>query len=120
MSVGSEIKERERDGGDMRKTTHGWTVVHSLSRIVVTLPTSHAERSPLNCFASKNTDDGEDIETSVSVESEMEKRERERRRRHEEDNTRMDSRTLTPSHISDLPDIPCREVSVELIRINKH
>ena len=45
-------KERERDGGDMRKTTHGWTVVHSLQYILVTLPTSHAERSPLNCLAS--------------------------------------------------------------------
>ena len=41
-------RERERDGGDMRKTTHGWTVVHSLSDIEVTIPTSHAERSPLN------------------------------------------------------------------------
>ena len=39
---------KERDGGDMRKTTHGWTVVHSLDAIVVTFPTSHAERSPLN------------------------------------------------------------------------
>ena len=43
-------------------------------------------------------------ETSVSVGSEMEKRER--RRRHEEDNTRMDSGTLTESHIVDIPDIP--------------
>ena len=48
----------------------------------------------------------------MSVGSEMEKRERERererwrRRRHEEDNTRMDSSTLTVSHIGDLPDIP--------------
>ena len=121
-------RERERDGdvrGDMRKTTHGWTVVHSLLCIEVTFPTSHAERSPLNCFAPSNTDDGEDIErgggggeTSVSVGSEMEKRER--RRRHEEDNTRMDSSTLTESHIGDHPDIPCREVSVELFRIIKH
>ena len=86
MSVGSEMEKREGDGGDMRKTTHGWTVVHSLLNILVTLPTSHAERSPLNCFASANTDDGEDIErgggggggeTSVSVGSEMEKRETE-------------------------------------------
>ena len=67
----------------MWKTTHGWTVVHSLDRILVALPTSHAERSPLNCFAFINTDDGEDIErggeggeTRVSVGSEMEKRER--------------------------------------------
>ena len=95
----------------MRKTTHGWTVVYSLYRISVTFPTSHAERSPLNCFALLNTDDGEDIErgggggeTSVSVGSEMEKRER--RRRHEEDNTRVDSSALTVSHIGDLPDIP--------------
>ena len=60
----------------MRKTTHGWTVVHSLYAILVTFPTSHAERSPLNFIASANTDDGEDIErgggggggeTSVSV-----------------------------------------------------
>ena len=41
---------------------------------------------------------------------------RERRRRHEEDNTRMDSSTLTIFHNGDLLDIPCREVSVELIR----
>ena len=32
----------------------------------------------------------------------------------------MDSSTLTVSHIGDLPDIPCREVSVELIRTPKH
>ena len=57
-------------------------------------------------------------ETSVSVGSEMEKREG--RRRHEEDNTGMDSSTLTPSHIGDLPDIPFREVSVELKRTIKH
>ena len=42
----------------------------------------------------------------MSVGSEMEKRETWRRRRHEEDNTRMDSSTLTGSHIGDLPDIP--------------
>ena len=82
MSVGSEMEKRERHG-DMRKTTQGWTVVHSLRFILVTFPTSHAERSPLNCFACPNTDDGEDIErggggeTSVSVGSEMEERERE-------------------------------------------
>ena len=40
----------------------------------------------------------------MSVGSEMEKRER--RRRHEEDNTRMDSSTLTVSHMGDIPDIP--------------
>ena len=40
----------------------------------------------------------------MSVGSEMEKRER--RRRHEEDNTRMDSSTLTVSHIGDLPNVP--------------
>ena len=34
------------------------------------------------------------------------KRERERRRRHEEDNTRMDSSTLTECHIGDIPHIP--------------
>ena len=70
----------------MRKTTHGWTVVHSLAYIEVTFPTSHAERSPLNCFALSNTDDGEDIErgggggggeeTSVSVWDQKWKRER--------------------------------------------
>ena len=43
----------------MRKTTHGWTVVHSLNAILVTFPTSHAERSPLNLSALENTDDGE-------------------------------------------------------------
>ena len=61
----------------------------------------------------------------MSVGSEMEKRERERERDgdgrgHEEDNTRMDSSTLTAIHIGDLPDIPCREISVELLRKNKH
>ena len=56
----------------------------------------------------------------MSVGSEMEKRERERRRRHEEDNTRMDSSTLTGSHRSNPPDIPCREVSVELACFIKH
>ena len=40
----------------------------------------------------------------MSVGSEMEKRER--RRRHEEDNTWMDSSTLTVCHIGDIPDIP--------------
>ena len=40
----------------------------------------------------------------MSVGSEMEKRER--RRRHEEDNTRVDSSTLTVSHIGDIPDTP--------------
>ena len=50
----------------------------------------------------------------------MEERERERLRRHEEENTRMDSSTLTVIRIGDLPDIPCREVSVELMRIMKH
>ena len=118
-------KERER--GDMRKTTHGWTVVHSLSPIEVTFPTSHAERSPLNLFASRNTDDGEGghRERRGRRRDECEcgirnGKERERWRRHEEDNTQMDSSTLTLSHIGDTPDIPCREVSVELIRIIKH
>ena len=68
--------KRERDGGDMRKTTHGWTVVHSLRSILVTLPTSHAERSPLNCCAPINTDDGEG--------GHREKRRRRRRRRRDE------------------------------------
>ena len=83
------MEERERWRRERRHeeetTQQGWTVVHSLAYIVVTFPTSHAERSPLNCFACLNTDDGEDIErgggggggeTSVSVGSEMEKRER--------------------------------------------
>ena len=111
----------------MRKTTHGWTVVHSLAYILVTFPTFHAERSPLNLFALSNTDDGEGghrerrrrrRRRGECVGSEME--ERERWRRHEEDNTWMDSSTLTGSHIGDLPDIPCREVSVELIRTKEH
>ena len=62
-------------------------------------------------------------EVSVSVESEMEKRERRRRHKediHKEDNTRMDSSTLTLKHSGDTPDIPCREVSVELIRSIKY
>ena len=37
------------------------------------------------------------------------KRERERWRRHEEDNTQMDSSTLTVSHIGDIPYIPRRD-----------
>ena len=48
MSVGSEMEKRERhgDGGDMRKTTHGWTVVHSLNFILVTFPTFHDPMAP--------------------------------------------------------------------------
>ena len=46
MSVGSEMEKRERDGGDMRKTTHGWTVVHSLHCISVTFPTFHIPMAP--------------------------------------------------------------------------
>ena len=125
MSVGSEMEKRERDGDgreDMRKRQHGWTVVHSLADISVTFLTSHAERSPMNLFAESNTDDGEDIERGGggSEWDQKWKRERERRRRQEEDNTRMDSSTLTPIHSGDPPDIPCREVSVELIRTTKH
>ena len=45
-------RERERWRRERRheeEATHGrWTVVHSLAYIVVTFPTSHAERSPLN------------------------------------------------------------------------
>ena len=44
-------RERDGDGRDMRKTTHGWTEVHSLPCILATFPTSHAERSPLNLSA---------------------------------------------------------------------
>ena len=54
----------------MRKTTHGWTVVHSLYCILVTFPTSHAERSPLNLSVKENTDDGEDIEREEEEEEE--------------------------------------------------
>ena len=57
------MEERERWRRERRHeeetTQQGWTVVHSLRRISVTLPTSHAERSPLNLFAYENTDDGE-------------------------------------------------------------
>ena len=56
--------------------------------------------------------------------SEMEEREREMETGEEtrgRGNTReMDSSTLTGIHSGDLPDIPCREVSVELIRLMKH
>ena len=49
-------RERERWRPERRHeeetTQQGWTVVHSLSYILVTLPTSHAERFPLKCFAS--------------------------------------------------------------------
>ena len=45
-------RERERWRRERRHeeetTQQGWTVVHSLDCILVTLPTSHAERSPLN------------------------------------------------------------------------
>ena len=56
----------------------------------------------------------------VSVWDQKWKREREMETGEEtrgRDNTGMDSSTLTVIHIGDLPDIPCREVSVELIRI---
>ena len=83
------------------ETTRGWTVVHSLSYILVTLPTFHAERSPLNCFALENTDDGEGghrerrrrrRRRGECVGSEMEERERDgdgrgdmRKRQHSRD-----------------------------------
>ena len=101
MSVGSEMEKREKDGGDMRKTTHGWTVVHSLRYISVTFPTFHAERSPLNLSAYPNTDDGEGGQRErrgrrrrrgECVGSEMEERERDgdgrgdmRKRQHSRD-----------------------------------
>ena len=122
-------RERERWRRERRQeeeTTRGWTVVHSLLYILVTFPTSHAERSPLNCSALENTDDGEGghrerrrrrDECECGIRN---GKERERWRRHEEDNTRMDSSTLTLIHRGDTPDIPCREVSVELIRTRKH
>ena len=96
-------RERERWRRERRHeedTTRGWTVVHSLRCISVTLPTSHAERSPLNCFACLNTDDGEDIERGgggggggeVSVWDQKWKRERDgdgrgdmRKRQHNRD-----------------------------------
>ena len=50
MSVGSEMEKREKesdgDGGDMRKTTHGWIVVHSLVPMSVTFPTPHDPMAP--------------------------------------------------------------------------
>ena len=50
--------KRERERRHEEETTQqGWTVVHSLPPILVTFPTSHAERSPLNCFAELNTDE---------------------------------------------------------------
>ena len=48
----------------------------------------------------------------------MEKREREREMEMEMEETC--SSTLTVMHIGDIPDIPCREVSVELFRMPKH
>ena len=85
------MEERERWRRERRHeeetTQQGWTVVHSLNRISVTLPTSHAERSPLNLSALQNTDDGERghrerrrrrrRDECECVGSEMEKRERE-------------------------------------------
>ena len=83
------MEERERWRRERRheeETTRGWTVVHSLRYILLvqTLPTSHAERSPLNLSAPENTDDGEDIERGggggggeVSVWDQKWKRERE-------------------------------------------
>ena len=99
-------RERERWRRERRHeeetTQQGWTVVHSLNRISVTLPTSHAERSPLNCFAKLNTDDGEgghrerrrrrSRRRGECVGSEMEERERDgdgrrdmRKRQHSRD-----------------------------------
>ena len=127
-----EERERERWRRERRHeeetTQQGWTVVHSLYAISVTFPTSHAERSPLNLSALENTDDGERGHRERRRRRRRDEcecgirngKERERRRRHEEDNTRMDSSTLTVTHIGDPPDIPCREVSVELIRRIKH
>ena len=68
----------------MRKTTHGWTVVHSLDPILVTLPTFHAERFPLNRYALENTDDGEG--------GHRERRRRRRRRRGECVGSEMEER----------------------------
>ena len=82
-------RERERERGERRHeeetTQKGWTVVHSLPLILETLPTSHAERSPLNFCATLNTDDGEGghrerrrrRRRGECVGSEMEERERE-------------------------------------------
>ena len=67
---GQLLEEEIVERGDMRKTTHGWTVVHSLPDISVTFPTSHAERSPLNCFARSNTEE----RTSREEEEEEERR----------------------------------------------
>ena len=78
--VGSEMEERERWRRERRHeeetTQQGWTVAHSLNAILVTFPTSHAERSPLNLCASLNTDDGEG--------GHRERRRRRRRRRRGE------------------------------------
>ena len=69
----------------------------------------------------ENTDEGErgyqeSRRRRRRDECEVSEMERERRRRHEEDNKQMDSSTLPLAYIGDLPDIPCREVSFELIR----
>ena len=63
------------------------------------------------------------MDVKVCVGKNIDGREREMETREEtggRDNTGMDSSALTECHIGDTPDIPCREVSVELIRIMKH
>ena len=69
--------------------------------------------------------DGDGGETSVRYQKWKRERERWRReRRHEEEATHgrwtVVPGTLTGIHSGDLPDIPCREVSFELIRFLKH
>ena len=121
MSVWDQKWKRERERRrDMRKTTHRWTV-HSLFHIGDP-PDIPCREVSVELFALENTDDGEDIErgggggggeTSVSVGSEMEKRERDRGDMRKT----IHGWTVVHSliHIGDLPDNPCREVSVELI-----
>ena len=48
------MEKRERETERQRKTTPRWTVVHLLFCKEADLETSHAERSPLNCFAQKH------------------------------------------------------------------
>ena len=81
------MEERERWRRERRheeETTRGWTVVHSLDCIKLTFSTSHAERSPLNCLALSNTDDGEG--------GHRERRKRRRRRRGECVGSEMEER----------------------------
>ena len=75
MSVGSEMEERERDGGRHEEDNTRMDSSTLTACILVTFPTSHAERSPLNC--SRNTM----IHETLIMERETSREEEEEERR---------------------------------------